>query len=93
MHPLFKKADELSHLAIGAAIEVQADYHCPEQTGRRKGFKQKEAKATKVLPQYICGYIKVRQKGRTIRACEEFFLRPISDPLLAEARRADWECV
>jgi GxxExxY protein len=22
MHPLFKKADELSHLAIGAAIEV-----------------------------------------------------------------------
>jgi hypothetical protein len=35
-------------------------------------LEHKETEPTKVLPQYICGYIKVRQKGRTISACEEF---------------------
>jgi hypothetical protein len=38
MHPLFKKADELSHLAIGAATEVQVDYQLSrnEAGGRRR---------------------------------------------------------
>jgi GxxExxY protein len=121
MHPLFKKADQLSHLAIGAAIEVhrlkgpgliesiyerclmrELDLRKIAAVNQRlvkiehKGLVFEEPLRFDVLaedclllelnrrkrrqrsraPQYICGYIKVRQKGRTIGACEELCPAP-----------------
>jgi hypothetical protein len=51
MHPLFKKADELSHVAVGAAIEV----HRLKGTGFDRKHPRTMSDARTGLAQDRCG--------------------------------------
>ena len=63
MHPLFKEADELSHLAIGAAVEVQVDYQLSrnEAGGRRRADDSARSKPGRVKG------LNIRKRGQRRR--------------------------